>query len=438
MTLWPRVSRRASRVAMLPGRPGRPVRRPRVAQRIPIALFALLVAGTTPGSTAFSGHTHLAAQSRTRVLAEPGSTAVGLAVQINAGSGWEAGGEAGMTLLAGLAILEEIRPQLDALGALTAVECDRNAITVTALLPRASWRAGADLVLDAFFHPTPGEAAVERARESLIRMLAMEEGNPAHELRHALQQAHFGRTSRWARAGCGRQSTLREADHRSVVRMARLRFVPSRAAAAIAGPIDTATAGRLLRDVIADTDLPLLLPSAPGPASARRVRQTRNTVTTFLGLAYPVRDADALDDEALRMLAFLIRDAAEPGPQHPDIYDVETAIERHGDGAALAIYMVTDPATSSRWIDRVNERIRATAAEPLTETAFADLLRRYRGARLLALSSPEARAREAARQLFYEGRYHAPDERLDDLSPERLRRAARALGRPSIALIEPD
>lgn len=435
MSRWPGRSRRT---ALALAAHGWSARRPRRVPPVPLALLALLAAGATPAPSPFPTPAHLAGQSRTRVLAEPSSTAVGLALKINAGSGWETQDEDGLSLLAGLALLEEIRPQLAALGVMAAVECDRNAITVTALLPRSTWRAGAGLLLDAFFQPAPGAEAVERARASLLRTLAMEEGNPAHDLRHALQQAHFGRTSHWGRAGCGRMAAVWEADPPAVARIARLRFVPSRAAAAMAGPVDTAAASRLLRDVIPDTDLALRLPSAPGRPSARRLRQTRNTVTTFLAHAFPVRHGDPVDHEALRLLAFLIREAAEPGPQNPDVYDVEADIERHGDETILAIYMVTDPATSARWIERVNDRVRTTAAEPLSDAAFADLLRRYRGARLLALSSPEARAYEAVYQLFFDGRYRPPEELIDELSPERLRQAARALGQPSIALIEPD
>src|SRR5690606_6890497 len=149
----------------------------------------------TPAPSPFPTPAHLAGQSPTRVLAEPSSTAVGLALKINAGSGWETQDEDGLSLLAGLALLEELRPQLARLGVMGAVARERNALTVTALLPRTTWQASDGLLLYAFCQPAPGAEAVERARASLLRTPAMEEGNPAHDLCHALQQAHFGRTS---------------------------------------------------------------------------------------------------------------------------------------------------------------------------------------------------------------------------------------------------
>lgn len=406
--------------------------RPRAAGGALLGAAILLAAAPWP---ARPGGTQVA-DRRVAVLPEPTGTAVALAVLVNAGTAWEADREAGLGHLAARAVVEEVAPRLDALGAVVTVHCGASAIGFTLLAPPATWRAAAGLFLDALFRSTPGEGAVARARAALVQTLAREEGSPAADARRALREAHFGRYSRWARPPCGRADNVAALGAADVRRMLRTRFVPSRAAAALAGPVTPREGLDLLGRGFGDVTLPVLLPRPqPTPRSGRQVL-AQPTVTTWLGWAFPLPaepDAHALD-----LLAFRIEQAVGPAPARPDVYDLAVEIERHGGGGALLISLVTAPDRADAWAARVEEVVRRAAEERVPETTFREVTRRYLGRRLLDLATPEARALDAARQLFFDHGHLPPDDVVRDLTPERLRRAAASLGRPARAVLAPE
>lgn len=370
------------------------------------------------------------------MLAEPSGTAVALAVLVNAGVGWEAGGEAGLSHLAARSVVEEVGARLEALDAIVSVHCSAAAIGFTLLAPPDTWRPAAVLFLDALFRSPPGDGAVARARAGLEAMLRMDDASPAARARSALREAHFGVHSRWARPPCGRAEDVAAYGTGDVRRMLRTRFVPSRAVAAVAGPVLPREALELLGRELGDVSLPVLLPRPQPPAASRRVRLTLPTVTTWLGWAYPL--PPEADREAVELLAFRIEQAAGPSPAHPEVYDIAVAVERHGAGGALLISLAAAPEHAPRWAARIEDLVRRTGVARLPENAFRDLTRRYLGRRLLELATPEARALEAARQLFFDHSHRPPDEAVRELTPERLRRAAASLGRPAHAVLGPE
>jgi predicted Zn-dependent peptidase len=84
----------------------------------------------------------------------------------------------------------------------------------------------------------------------------------------------------------------------------------------------------------------------------------------------------------------------------------------------------------------MQESIGEFARRPLTEEAFEQAIRSYRGARLLALASPEARAREGSRQMLLTGSLSSLIE-FEALTPARLHAAARSLESPIVLLLGP-
>jgi predicted Zn-dependent peptidase len=376
------------------------------------------------------------AAGRVAVLAEPSGTAVALAVLLNAGIGWEPENEAGLSHLAARSVVEEVRARLEALDATVSVHCSAAAVGFTLLAPPDTWRPAAALFLDALFRSPPGDGAVARARAALEAMLRMDDASPAARARDALREAHFGVHSRWARPPCGRAGDVAAYGTGDVRRMLRTRFVPTRAVAAVAGPVLPREALELLGRELGDVSLPVLLPRPQPPAASRRVRLTQPTVTTWLGWAYPL--PPEADREAVELLAFRIEQAARPSPAHPEVYDIAVDVERHGAGGALLISLVAAPEHAPRWAARIEDLVRRTGVARLPENAFRDLTRRYLGQRLLELAAPEARALEAARQLFFDQAPRPPDEAVRDLTPERLRRAAASLGSPAHAVLGPE
>ncbi len=394
------------------------------------AVFALTVA-LWPARAAAQ-----VADRRVAVLPEPTGTAVALAVLVNAGTAWESEREAGLSHLAARAVVEEVAARLDALGAVASAHCGASAMGFTLLAPPATWRAAASLFLDALFRSSPADDAVARARAALVQALAREEGSPAADARLALREAHFGRYSRWARPPCGRAADVAALDAADVRRMLRTRFVPARAAAALAGPVTTREGLELLGNVFGDVSLPVLLPRPQPPPDDGRRTLIQPTVTTWIGWAFPLPAEP--DAHALELLAFRIERAVGPAPARPEIYDLGLELERHGAGGALLISLVTAPDRAGAWAARVEDLIRRAASDPVPEAQFSETARRYLGRRLLDLATPEARALDAARQLFFDHGHLPPDDAVRDLTPERLRRAAASLGRPARAILAPD
>lgn len=375
-------------------------------------------------------------QNRFTVLEEPSTTAVGVAVVVATGGAVEAESEAGATHLAAQALLEGIRSQLESLGGHASVECSRSTIRFTLLLPARTWRVATDLLLDQLFRRREvNDAALERARARVLRALRLDEGNPAHEARIALATARFGTDSHWARAPCGRAETVAQLGQEEIREAARKRFVPSRATAAVVGPVEAEAARDVLRRALGDSGPPRL-PDGPRarPAAAPRFVE-KKTITTWVGLAFPLPEEP--DTEALELLACYLREATRPSPARPDVHAVEIDLERDGGGGALVVYLVTEPDQAGRRASELRSLVRRLARDELSETEFESLVRRCRGARLLALAAPEARARDAALQLCFDREYRPPAAEIDALAAERLRRAAASLPEPTVVTVGP-
>jgi predicted Zn-dependent peptidase len=386
------------------------------------------------------------AQSRIRVLEEPGGTAVGVALVINAGNALELRTESGVTHMAALAAVEEIRPAIRAMGGQVAVTCNLTTIDITLATPADTWAASTELLFGSLLDRPVGNGSVEIARHNLLRVLDMEESSPSYEAEMALQQAVFGPGHRWAGPPCGRVETVAELTADQVRRAARARFSANRMTAAVAGPVDAAVARQQLERALGGSTLPVLVAApAPGPGS-RNTRLTRNTVTSWLGMAFPFGTERArsqsgaaayVDDEALRLLAFRLVQQASHSTTNPEVYDVSAEIIRFGTGGLLIINMIIAPAHADRWAERIRGTVRELAGRPLDDRQFGELHRRYRGERLRALANPEARALDAAHQLIFGGQFRAPAQRTAALAPNALSRAAQQLRDPAITIVGP-
>ncbi|HEX6940383.1 MAG TPA: hypothetical protein VF158_13295 [Longimicrobiales bacterium] len=391
---------------------------------------AWLIAAALPFTSAAAA----AGQSRVAVLEEPDAVAVGVAVVLNSGIPWELESETGLTRLAALAAIEQVRPQLDALGGRVHLECHAAATTLSLLLPPATWRLGTVLFLDALFEQDVSAEAIERARSRLLESLSAQDPFTSG-VRAALGRALFGEDDRWARPPCGRVETVAKLTEADVRRIRRARFHPSRATIAIAGPVTAADARGILAGFADGDGLPLIVPAPARREEAASVHVQSSTVTTWVTLAFPF--PAGTDVEALRLLGFRLREALGPAPARPDVFEVATSIERHGDGGWLTVTLVTLPEAAADRATEARALLRDAAKTTMPDDAFDALLRRFRGERLLELATPEARARDAALQLFFDRAVKAPAARIDALRPSRLRRAAAALSPPSSATLGP-
>lgn len=403
--------------------------RPTVSRRarpaVAVAVAALSLFGARPAD----------GQRRIAVLEEPHGTVVAVSVLLNAGGIWEPAGQAGVSRVAARAVIEEIRPQLLALNADATTTCEPAALRFTLLASPATWRVAADILLHTLFERAIDDAAIETARTAVLRDLERERGNPEHDIPSAVRQALYGSGHRWARTACGETATVAALEPDAVRALMRARFLPSRAAAAVAGPVDRERAPRLLADALGDVSLPVVVATPANRAGRDRLVIPRRTVTAWVGIAYPLPDDP--NTEALRLLGHALERRFEPGARHPDLHALRTVIERHGKTGAFVVYLVATAETADAWTQRVREEVASFGRVPIGPETFDVLLHVHRGRRFRALASPEARARAAVEEAFFDHRYTDPADRIDALTTERLRVAAERLGAPSVAVLGP-
>ena len=404
----------------------------RMPGRIASLAAVVQILGATPGQ----------AQDRFVVLEEPTGTAVGVAIVINGGGAWELPGQSGLAYLSASAILEQLRPILDSYSAYATVSCGRGALEIRLVTPPQDWAVATRSLLDALFAATLSDAAFGAARERLAAQLAAENGSPASVAATELDRALFGPGSRWAEPPCGDASTVAGFTAEDARRWARSRFTEARTTVAVAGPVDMDAARSVLRESLATLASPVALPQPSPPPAGRDITIRENVVSAWVSMAFPIRGAPregVLEEaEALEFLAYLLRETTGPSTANADVFDREVRVERFGGGGAVVIRLVTLPDRGAHWADRIRNTVADLARGPLPHAVFDPLLRRYVGERLMDLSSPEARALDAARQLLLDGAYVAYHSRLAGLSPQLLHRAAIRLGDPAIAIISPD
>lgn len=368
-------------------------------------------------------------------VAEPGATAVGIAVVVP-GSGGEDGRTSGLTLLAAEALLEASAAELSALGARASVACGRWAFVFTLVAPPATWRAAAEVLARALARPEPSSAALERARATLTAALELERASPAWQSRLATGRALYGSGpvdaggAGWSGPPCGVVETLGLFDL-AAVRAAASRLGEIRSVAAV-GSVDAADAAALaalFAPAGAGAPLPL-----PGPPSPGRVYVERNTVTAWVALAWPF--GPGADPEAVGLLGAVLEETVRPGLSRPDILHVESEVERHGRGGALVVTVVARPEQALAVAFSLESELARVASGAGADPVLERVARRHRGERLRELAAPEARAaRIAVARAAGEsaGAWPAPGS----WSPAAAREAARALGPAARAVVGP-
>ncbi len=358
---------------------------------------------------------------------------VAVAIRVAGGSADDPAAQSGRTQLAALAALAAVQPALDSLGARAEAECGRTSAGFLLLAPPDTWENAARRFAAAVFAAAPGHDAIARARRQLARATRLENGNPTWQVRLVTRQALYGVDDPWTRPRCGVPETIEQIPDSVITARAHAAFRPERAVAAVNGPIDVQEAEQVFAEWFSHSRAPTpVRPRTPGDST--RVAE-RNTITVWLGLAFPVEGA--ADPEALRMLTFLLQDATRPGPDRPGLLGSSVEIENHGGQVVLFVYLVTEPDAAHTWLRQVPELVRSYAGTILPENTFRQHVRRFRGIRLRQLATPDARARRNADALFFDTPLTRPDRVIDTLTPERLRQAARALGPPAAGVVGP-
>ncbi len=388
-------------------------------------IFATLLALT-------SGH--LAAQQRFAVRPEPGTPLVAVELLVATGTAEETASQAGVAYVGARAAVQPIRAALESLGARLMVSADKDAVSFSLLAAPDVWEAATRLLLSAVYRDEPSPAAMVAERDAVRAELLPKEANPANTLAREVDAAVFGPRHPWARPAVGYARTVEKLSAANVEAFMRANLLAERSWLAVAGPVDPAAVATLVRPFLPDAPWQPL--TAPESAPARSaVRRNYNYITSWVAASY--RFGPEADLPALVLLADLVADQLGYGPTRRAVYDARGEVMQVGDGGEVRFHVVVRPSEGRAWGARVQEVVASYADQPLSEGAFQEHLRRYRGIHLLRLSSPEARARETARALFRSsGRERTPIE-LEPVTAERLRAAAQALESPVLVFLGP-
>jgi zinc protease len=373
-----------------------------------------------------------AAQERVLVRAEPGTPVVATEVLVAVGPADEARGKEGITYLTARSVTAPILPVLDSLAAHLEVEQHRDAVSFTVIAAPDNWQEATRTLLVALFRDPVDSVATVRQRAATVAELRARERSPSDALARRVDQAVFGKDHPWARPAAGTAATVGRITVAEVDAFLRGGFTAERAVVAIVGPVG-ADAASALSAFMEPGPPRATTVAAPNPANGP-VRGPYESITAWVAAVYPF--APGADDEALRMLARMALEQVSFGVQRPQVYDSRAEVVRHAAGGELRLEMVVPPAEVEQWAERLAQALSRYADEPLSDAMFAQRRRKYRGERLLALESPEARARVLARHTLL-GLPTVPLTDLEGLTPERLEQAARSLGRPVIVFLGP-
>jgi len=391
------------------------------------ALLLAAVFATVPGVE--TAH----AQDRVSVVTESGTPMVAMEVLLAVGPVHEDTARAGITHLAARALVAPIRPMLEELGATLAVQPYKDGIGMTLLAAPDAWEEASRRLLVALFRDPVDSLSVERERAAILVELAGRAANPADALAMEVDRAFWGIAHPWGRPAVGTQATIARIRGSDVDAFMREEFTPARAHVAVVGPVTQESAAEHLAQYLGrgEVERPVALAGMPEDIVLRR---EYNSITTWISASY--RFGDGADLEALRLLTHLASDDLSFGPRRPSIYNVRGELfARPGEGE-IRLQIVVPPGQAEDWAVRMQESISEFARRPLTDEAFEQAIRTYRGTRLLALSSPESRARERSRQMLLTGSLSSLIE-FEGITAARLHAAARSLESPIVLLLGP-
>ena len=375
------------------------------------------------------------AQERLSIRPEPGTPVVSTEVLIAAGPADEPEGKAGLANLAARTVVAPIIARLDSLGARLDIAAQKDALTFTVTASPDVWESATRILLVALFRDPPERRWMVAQQTAITAELAGREANPADAAVRTTDEAVFGEDHPWGRSTVGSEASVRALTMNDVDEFLRTYVTSRRAVVAVVGPVDATTArAHLLGYLDPSTPLPRLAWIPPDPAD-RVVRTDYNSITTWVSVSYPI--PVTADVEALEFLARVTTDALAFSPTRRSVYDVSGTVIPRRAGGELRFQLVSPPEEADQWADRVRELVEETTREWMIPGVFENRLRRFRGERLHALASPEARAGELARQLLVSGRTRSLGQDLDALTLARVQAAIRSLGAPTVVLLGP-
>lgn len=377
-----------------------------------------------------------AAQDRIVVRPEPGTSVVAVELLLAVGAADEPPEQNGVAYVSARSTIAPARAALDSLGARLDLRAERDALAFTLIAAPDAWQEATRVLLTALFRDPLDGSAVARELAALRREREAAGVSPAEIATLTADSALFGAEHPWAQPREGSAVALAQLTAEDVDTFVRQKFTPDRATVAVAGPVVEADARAFLRARLDAAPLPLSPPPAPQPADTVPVQREFGTITAWVVVSYPF--GARADVDALRLLASIVQDRFAFGPSRRAVYDVAGEVTRWAGGGEVRFTLVVPPGEAERWGAELRASVAALAASPLPGVVARDRIRRYRGERLYALSTPEARAAEMARTLLRTGARITTFEPGAGLNAQRLQAATAALAPPVTAYVAPN
>jgi predicted Zn-dependent peptidase len=374
------------------------------------------------------------AQERLVVLTEPGTPIIATDILLTVGPIDEGDDRAGLAHLAARSIVAQITPSLDSLGARASVTTLKDGLSLSITAAPDVWEEATRLALVATFRESPDSATVARERQAIVTELRGRLANPADVATYQLDRAFYGENHPWGRPSVGTPETVERLTSRQVEVFLADHFTPDRAYAAVVGPVEESEARAHLRPFLG-TVVPAPVQVVPFESEVLPVRTPYNSITTWVSASYRFRET--ADEEAVRFVIYLTADALSFSPAQRSVYNVWSEVRPRVGGGEARLQIVVPPEEATDWADRLQEFVVSLTTTEMHEDVFAAHLRRYRGERVMELIAPEDRARAATHQLQVRGRYLGIIPDLDEMTPQRVRAAAAALGRPTLVILGP-
>jgi predicted Zn-dependent peptidase len=373
------------------------------------------------------------AQERIAVVTESGTPMVAMEVLLAVGPMDEEPERAGITHLAARTLIAPLRETMDEIGAAVSMQSYKDAVGFSVLAAPDAWEEASRRLLVALFRDPVDSLAVERVRRAVQAELTGRASNPADVLAAEVDLGFWGQDHPWARPTVGTTESVARIRFADVDAFLREHFTPRRAVAAVVGPVEREATLDHLEQFLGNGPPPRPQAQAGMPEDLV-LRREYNSITTWISASY--RFGQDADLEALRLLTHLATEAMSFGPRRPSIYNARGEIFARPAEGEIRFQIVVPPAQAEAWARQMQEPVAQFAARPLFPDVFDQSIRTYRGTRLLALNSPEARARELARQLLLTGTV-SPLIEFDQLTPARLHAAAQSLESPIVLILGP-
>lgn len=363
------------------------------------------------------------------VHGHPHGTAVAVGLRLHAGSQDDEPGREGTAWMLGRILEAEATRALTGSAATVTMTVERATTLVTVLALPGDWVDVWATVDSVLFTAPLDPALTETVRAELLGRLSFEAGSPAEEFAREVPGLLTEPGGPFARSKRGTPTSVSAVTPDDVARYRGTYFRREKAVQSVVGPVALS---------LMPTPTPAVSAGAVDPPwlTGDRVVQIQDVTSTWIAVAYPV--PTGMPRILQELLVQLLQEELDPTPPEPDRYSVDIRLVETPRGSVLVVEATVVPESTARWEGRITGAVLRLAQEPIPEDFFGWRRRRFRTARLMEESFPEAEAARMTADLLRDGQVRDLGLEIWGLDASSLGEAARALGEPRIFILGPD